>query len=406
VLGTPAYMAPELAAGNSREADRTADVYSLGAILYEALTGRPPFQGSTREAILEQVVRRAPAEPRTIVRTVSPKLEAVCLKCLSKSPARRYSTAQALADDLNAFLAGQPQQAKPPGWAGQAYRIARRRAMAAGLASMVPAAVFARRALDPDRPVQRMQQQLADGETVSLIGKAGGPRWQRFIAGASRTQTSLAADGTFSLHSWSTCLLELLPGVPTDQFRLSVEICHHSSDIGGEVGLYFARTASDDGPQPIQLFMQLAYNDVRSIADVFPNIQSLRSFQRPKGNCANLQLRLYSQADDIEKASTFLSEAQGPLFQHNGNGGRWRTLEIILSNKQVHAKWDDEPLDILCKQDAQQKIDLEYRRLSTTLAMQGSAHPRDLVGFLFDAGFGLYISRGSASFRSFTASCL
>jgi serine/threonine protein kinase len=137
ILGTPGYMAPEQASGQCRELGPAADIYALGAILYECLTGRPPFQAATPLETILLVARTEPVPPSQLQPRTSRELETICLKCLQKDPARRYPTALALAEDLGRFLRGEPIQARPIGPLTHLARWCRRNPLVAGLLTLI-----------------------------------------------------------------------------------------------------------------------------------------------------------------------------------------------------------------------------------------------------------------------------
>jgi WD40 repeat protein/serine/threonine protein kinase/Flp pilus assembly protein TadD len=218
VLGTPSYMAPEQAAWKGNRAGPAVDTYALGAILYECLTGRPPFLGESFESTLNLILTQDPTPPRRLRQEVPRDLETVCLKCLEKDPHRRYASAGQLADDLDRFLAGKPVLARPVGTIGHGWRWCRRNpALAAVWGGFIAALVLGlvgvswkwREAEAERKKVAFAEQKARDERDESRRLTAG----MLLDKGIDRAEKGNVAEGLF----W---MLEALNAAPEDDHGL------------------------------------------------------------------------------------------------------------------------------------------------------------------------------------------
>jgi len=189
MMGTPSYMAPEQAGGRSEQIGPLVDVYALGAILYECLTGRPPFRGPTPMDTVMQVVADEPVPVRQLQPQVPADVETICLKCLQKEPTRRYESASALADDLRRFEEGRPIVARPVRRWERATKWVRRNPMLAGMSAAMVLALLAGAVVSIIFGIDaRRQAALATKNESAAIAK------EKELAAANETLTRTADD--------------------------------------------------------------------------------------------------------------------------------------------------------------------------------------------------------------------
>ena len=206
IMGSPSYMAPEQARGRSRDVDGRADVYALGAVLYEMLAGRPPFRAATSIETIRLAMEREPVSPRVLDPRLPRDLVTICLKCLEKDPARRYASARRLAEDLGRFLENKPIAARPVSRPERLWRWCRRKPLTAVLAaSLLLAAWLGWHAYRSSRQLEQEKMQAA---IETALGAAWGGEQAAAEAGireavrhGAPVEWVLMLTGQVALHS-------------------------------------------------------------------------------------------------------------------------------------------------------------------------------------------------------------
>jgi serine/threonine protein kinase len=244
VLGTPAYGSPEQARGESRRVDGRTDVYSLGVVLYELLTGERPFRGN-RQMLLLQVLHDEPRPPRQLNDKAPRDLETVCLKAMAKAPGRRYATARELADDLRRFLRGEPIRARPVGRAERLWRWCRRNPLAAGLLLAVSlSSAFGLWELS------RLSEQLVRSSALE-----GAAQESEILDAVNKLYSDDVVERAKAKGVWATHDYATRPGTIPLPATLTIQLGRHlseRSESGVQVRLYSDhpfRPRTDGGPK-------------------------------------------------------------------------------------------------------------------------------------------------------------
>jgi serine/threonine protein kinase len=244
-LGTPAYMAPEQTRGS--KVGPAADIWAMGAILYECLTGHRPFDGKTAEMLMEKVRAAAPQSPRARVPSVPVELEVITMRCLARLPSGRFASARELADDLERFLNGEPVRSKPPrNGAALAFPLFSLGAMAAVLSGVL---LFSVPPTEPPKPPSP-EGELVAGRPWTFVGPVGMPTGYRWRIDDGRRPLPVRADVPLSFSAWSPTQMELLPSVPVKSYHFRAEVALVGGMGDGSAGIYVMGEEGTFGNRP------------------------------------------------------------------------------------------------------------------------------------------------------------
>lgn len=399
ILGTPSYMAPEQASGHAALLSERTDVYALGAILYECLTGSPAFKRATRAETLAMVRRAGPKAPRKIAKGLSRGLEAICLKCLEKDPKRRYASAAALGEDLERWLEKKTTHARPR-FLGRVGRTIQRHTLALSIAAIALCAAVFLGGVDADRPLARLQADLENGKAVTLVPEKGAPAYFRILAGDEQTKV-IAKDGSeLTVQSWGLSLIELAPRVPQARYRFECEVRHETSDLHGQVGLFLAcRKLPTEVAEGFH-FVNLRFNEVirrKDIVQTFPKHIAAK-LVAPEENPVSLAISVWGS----RRGFGILSNAGiggAPFKPRGGRADTWRKFAIEVTPEGLSASRDGNVFgpfsaEAINKSFAGTVEDFRQRNPDDEVLANLS------LQYAPEGAVGVYVHRGSASFRS------
>jgi tRNA A-37 threonylcarbamoyl transferase component Bud32 len=381
VLGTPAYMAPEQAAGRTRDIGPPTDVWALGVMLYEFLAGRRPFQGDSGEEMKQRIRTDAPARLRSVAAGVDPRIEAVVHQCLHKATARRYATAAALADDLARCLRGEQPGARREPWTRRLWRDLRRQplrsaALLFGVAAalgLLTAGIFGRWARPPQQPAAVLDP------PVFLLRTAGPPPpGSRWLAGEKDATILPVPPGEpFSCQSGQLSLLELRTAPPWKRYRFEAEVRHESS-TDGSAGIFFAYLRRDSPQGLYHTFWVLGFADWGGQAGTV-DLDACRLQD--------------AEPHRISEASLGPPVLQFPSVQQTGPPKRWRKLAVEVTPDEVRAFWEQDTQPI--RKVPQEQLEAQGARLLSRIGLEQTEDR-----FTPDTSLGLYVQGGAASFQN------
>ncbi len=368
LIGTPAYMAPEQAKGAGK-ATAASDVWSLGVILYELLTGRRPFEGQSGQEVTQQVVSVDPVHPRSLSSGLDANLEAIVLKCLEKDEQRRYRTAEDLARDLRAWRLGEPITARPETWLRRNWRKATRnsRTLVVAVVLLVLGGIAATAYFSPGSSPRR----LTPEKPINLLedpDALANPHW---IVGSGTAAP--VQGGGIRLEAKELGLLELHQNILSTRYRYRIRV----QDLGSKrgVGMYFMAQKPENAPGKDEFwFIQFMYKEQEEPIDAKGN----------KAAEAMVSLRRLSEGFDHYR---HMSTPE----HFPGNPGVTRTLQVDITPEMLKSYWENQPLPWMRRDRNPTMVD-DVKLASTMLPQWTRPVPTPPV----HGSLGLICERGSA----------
>lgn len=401
-LGTPGYMAPEQTGLVDLPLGPWTDVWALGIILYELLTGKRPFEGKS-QAVIRQICEADTPSPSTANTELDRGLESIVLKCLQKDPRQRFGSAQELADELGRWLRQEPLSTRPPSpvkrlrsWGGRHPRKLAAAVLGLMLAIVIPALWIG---LDPDRPLRQLTDELRDGRPVALIGASGAPKWSRWLS--EKGAATLDAEGRFTLTSpAANGLLELVPEVPLESYRLRGKIRHYACAPLGQVGVFVCCTSTPTRHGKAWFFHELTFDDVTSVDDRLNKRLAMPPAKLP-GNPAVFNVSALADVGGPRQWTSGYSGTRVGRFQPTRPvGGRWREVAVEVTPEHVQMFFEDQSgaprlwkdLDAILAQGVRETFEKDEQKFSFLAAVP----PMNRRGSL-----GIFVAHGAASFCEF-----